>query len=73
MKTQKPIRVFFSPLSRRFYASQAWKQHANGIVTITGKSYDVTDDITALIAQHDIRFDEPQEPEPPQHQMFICR
>lgn len=52
----KPIRVFFSGLSRRFYASSAYKDKGNGLVTITGAKFDVTNEIAALIEQHDVIF-----------------
>lgn len=52
----KPIRVFFSPLSRRFYASRAYKEEANGLVIVTGEKFDVTNEIAALIEQHDVTF-----------------
>ena len=52
----KPIRVFWSPLGRRFYASRAYKQIKPGVVRITGEKYDVTDDIAAQIVKHDLVF-----------------
>lgn len=53
----KPIRIFWSPLSRRLYASRAYKESGPGIVTITGERFDVTNDIAALIEKHGITFD----------------
>ena len=52
----KPIRVFWSPLSHRFYASRAYKEDPRGFVTITGDKFDVTDDIANLILANDITF-----------------
>jgi hypothetical protein len=52
----KPIRVFFSPLSRRFYASRAYKEEAPGVVTITGEKFDVTNDIAELFERYDVVF-----------------
>jgi hypothetical protein len=52
----KPIRVFFSPFSRRFYATRAYKIDDRGIVTVTGESFDVTNDIAGIIERHDIEF-----------------
>lgn len=52
----KPIRVFFSPLSRRFYASNAYKEEGTGLVTITGEKFDVTNDIAELIERYDVTF-----------------
>ena len=51
-----PIRVFFSTLSRRFYATRAYRIDPKGIVTVTGEKFDVTDDIANLIAEHDLEF-----------------
>jgi hypothetical protein len=51
---QKPIRVFYSTLSQRFYASNAYKEERPGIVTITGKKFDVTQDIARLIVENEI-------------------
>ena len=52
----KPIRVFWSPLSQRFYASRAYKDIKPGIVEITGDKFDVTEDIAQAIILHDIAF-----------------
>lgn len=57
----KPIRVFYSPLSRRFYASRAYRTKQNNegtseIVTITGDRFDVTDDIARAIKEYDLEF-----------------
>lgn len=51
----KPIKVFYSPLSCRFYASQHYQFDAHSVL-ITGKKYDVTDDIAAAIFEHNIEF-----------------
>lgn len=56
MTDRKPIRVFYSELSGRFYASQHYRQEANGVVVITGRKYDVTNDIGAAVTKHDITF-----------------
>ena len=52
----KPIRVFWNDLSQRFYAAQAYKQLKPGVVVITGKKFDVTDQIAAAIIAHQITF-----------------
>ena len=52
----KPIRVFFSPLSRRFYATRAYTIDERGMVTVTGEKFDVTNDIAGLIEQHQVEF-----------------
>lgn len=54
----KPIKVFWSPLGRRFYASRAYREVKPGVVLITGEKFDVTDDIAAQIIKHDIVFTE---------------
>jgi hypothetical protein len=41
----KPIRVFYSALTSRYYATTAYKIDDRGIVHITGRQWDVTDDI----------------------------
>jgi hypothetical protein len=55
-RKKKPIRIFFSELSRRFYATHSYREDAGGIVTITGKKYDVTNEIAGLIEQHNVTF-----------------
>lgn len=52
---KKPIKVFWSEIRQRFYASAYYKQEGNH-VTITGEKFDVTDDIAAAIVKHDIEF-----------------
>lgn len=32
MKTSKPIRIFWNPLSQRFYATRAYKEIRSGVV-----------------------------------------
>ena len=54
----KPIRVFWSPLSRRFYASRAYKEIKPGVVEITGDKFDVTQDIAAAIMENGVTFTE---------------
>ena len=56
MTTRKPIRVFYSPLSCRFYASRAYTDAPGKYVTITGEKFDVTDDIAAMVIEHNIAF-----------------
>ena len=58
----KPIRVFFSPMTRRFYATRAYRDEGNGLITVTGQSFDVTNDIAGLIEQHDVTFKIREEP-----------
>ena len=52
----KPIKVFYSELSGRFYATQYYKEDRRGFVTITGKKYDVTDDIGAAVTKYKLQF-----------------
>jgi hypothetical protein len=54
--TRKPIRVFYSTLSQRFYATRAWREVKPGLIEVTGEQFDVTDDIAGLIRQHRIEF-----------------
>ena len=54
--SRKPIRVFYSTLSQRFYASRAYKQIQEGVVELTGEKFDVTDDIAAMVLEHEIVF-----------------
>lgn len=53
----KPIRIFWSPLSNRFYASNKYQLRGNGNVVITGEKYDVTDQIANLIDENGIVFE----------------
>lgn len=53
---RKPIKVFYSVLSGRFYASQHWKQLTPTVVTITGAKFDVTNDIGDAVTKYDIEF-----------------
>ena len=57
----KPIRVFYSELSGRFYASAHYRttRSEDGTyerVTITGQKFDVTDDIGAAVTKYDLEF-----------------
>lgn len=52
----KPIRIFFSPLSRRLYATRHYKETAPGQITCTGEKFDVTDEIANLIEQEKLTF-----------------
>lgn len=54
----KPIRVFYSELTRRFYATQRYREIAPGHVECAGEKFDVTNDIAALMEQHRITFEE---------------
>jgi hypothetical protein len=56
MAERKPIRVFYSTLSCRFYATRHYRIDDRGFVVVTGEKFDVTNDIGGLIKQHDITF-----------------
>lgn len=55
-RKSKPIRIFWSVLSQRFYASRAYKEIQPGVVEITGDQFDVTDEIADAIIRHSITF-----------------
>jgi hypothetical protein len=52
----KPIRVFWSPLSRRFYATRIWREVSPGVVECSGERFDVTNDIAEIIEREQITF-----------------
>ncbi len=53
---KKPIKVFYSELSGRFYASRHYKHISPSVVTITGEKFDVTDDIGAAVTKYNLEF-----------------
>lgn len=53
---RKPIRVFYSVLTQRLYATRAWREIKPGVVEVTGEKFDVTDDIAAIIEREDMTF-----------------
>jgi hypothetical protein len=56
MSKPKPIRVFFSDLSQRFYATQHYREDTPGVVIVTGDKFDVTDDIARVIKYYKVTF-----------------
>ena len=56
IRQKKPIRVFYSELTGRFYASKAYTVKPNGIVIITGDKFDVTNDIGYAVLKHEVTF-----------------
>jgi hypothetical protein len=54
----KPIRVFYSELSRRFYATTAWKEIKPGVIEVTGEKFDVTNDIGYAAVKSNLEFTE---------------
>ena len=52
----KPIRIFYSTLTNRFYATRAYREVRPGLVECTGEKFDVTNDIAALIEEHSVTF-----------------
>jgi 2-keto-3-deoxy-6-phosphogluconate aldolase len=52
---KKPIKIFYSTLSERFYASSQYKIKEN-VAVITGDKTDVTNDIAEAIIKYGIEF-----------------
>lgn len=60
-RPDKPIRVFYSDLSGRFFATKHWKEKPNpdgktALIEITGKKYDVTQDVASAVVRYDLEF-----------------
>lgn len=53
---KKPIRLFWSPLTRRIYATQHWKEGKGGYVIVTGEKWDVTNDVGRIITEEELEF-----------------
>lgn len=53
---KKPIRLFWSPLTCRIYATQQWKESRDGYVVVTGEKFDVTNDVGRIVTEHDLEF-----------------
>ncbi len=52
----KPIRVFFSPVTSRFYASRVYRIDAKGMAILTGDKFDVSNDIGDAILKYQLKF-----------------
>lgn len=56
----RPIRVFYSTLTGRFYATRTWREKTSKkgapYIEVVGDKFDVTDDIAGAIIKHDIAF-----------------
>jgi hypothetical protein len=52
----KPIRVFYSVLTQRFYATRTYREIKPGVVEVTGEKFDVTNDIAAIIEREGVTF-----------------
>lgn len=52
---KKPIKVFWSELGQRFYASDRYKIIGDHVV-ITGEKFDVTNDIGQAMEKYSITF-----------------
>lgn len=52
----KPIRVFYSVLTQRFYATRTYREIKPGVVEVTGEKFDVTNDIAAIIKREGVTF-----------------
>jgi hypothetical protein len=64
---KKPIRIFYSRLTERFYATRHYREIAPGVVECTGERSDVTNDIACLIDEHQITFRERPSDAPTRH------
>jgi hypothetical protein len=55
---RKPIRVFWSPLTERFFATRFWREVPGkpGLVECTGERFDVTNDIAGIMEREEIEF-----------------
>jgi len=58
----KPIRVFWSPLTRRFFATRTYREISPGVVECTGERFDVTNDIASIIERESVTFTHIPEP-----------
>ena len=52
----KPIRIFYSELSGRLYASQHYKELSPGNFEVTGVKEDVTSQIGAIVHTYKLKF-----------------
>ena len=69
MSKRQPIRVFWSILGQRFYASRNYRVEGSDTkyerICVMGEKFDVTDDIARAILQHDIVFSKVTKEEKP--------
>ncbi|HEX5426519.1 MAG TPA: hypothetical protein VFW94_23430 [Candidatus Acidoferrales bacterium] len=69
MSQAKRIRIFWSPLGQRFYASNRYKilkqKDGKEIVHITGQKFDVTDEIASAVIANQIQFTRSRQAAPP--------
>jgi hypothetical protein len=63
---KKPIRVFYSDFSGRFYATRHYRQDSKcvDVMIVTGEKFDVTDDIGAIVTTYKIEFTERRKKKP---------
>ena len=47
----KPLMIFQSPITKRWYATKAYKEMDEGKFVCTGKKEDITDQIETIIEQ----------------------
>lgn len=59
---RKPIRVFYSDLTNRFWATRSFKELGNGVIECTGEKFDVTNDIASIIDERGLMFDRLDDP-----------
>lgn len=67
--SEKPIRVFYNDISGTFWATQHYKETIDKEkgtyhVRITGKKYDVTQDIASAVMLNDLEFEVVQKEDP---------
>ena len=49
----KPIRIFYSPLSGRIYATNRYKELDGGWLQVTGEKFDVTEQCVDAVRQRE--------------------
>lgn len=58
-RPRKPIRVFYSEMSGRLYATRDYReQTVNGRtrIVITGEKFDVTNDVAGIVLSNNLEF-----------------
>lgn len=51
MPEQKPMRLFQSPFSGRYYVTKSYRQVNEKTIEVTGAKWDVTDDVLAILSR----------------------
>lgn len=52
----KPIRLFWSPLTQRIYATRSYREDRNGFVVVTGAKDDVTNEVGRIVTTYQLEF-----------------